>query len=86
MASHFILDQLITLYFQPTPRVIGGGQSYLMILPERDGNHGYWKHIALISTQVSCDVVIHVIKGAEMFAFTSTSSLTPTFLGTLPMS
>ncbi len=29
------------------------GEKYLIILPEKDGDHGYWQHIALITTPVS---------------------------------
>ncbi len=45
---------MIKLYaiFQPDPKFIEGGQSYLTRLPGRDGRHGYWKHLALVTANV----------------------------------
>ncbi|KAK2154977.1 hypothetical protein LSH36_252g03048 [Paralvinella palmiformis] len=36
---------------QDSVRFIDNGQSYLTILPERDGGAGFWKHIAMITVR-----------------------------------
>jgi dipeptidyl-peptidase-4 len=36
----------------PQPIFIHGGQRYLMVLSEQDANHGYWKHIAMVTTPI----------------------------------
>ena len=39
---------------------IMGGKKYLIIMPEKDGDHGYWKHVALINTPVSTQIHIKI--------------------------
>ena len=56
LRPRLIAVELITYllsFFQPTPIFMNGGQRFLMVLSERDGNFGFWKHIAMITTPVS---------------------------------
>lgn len=48
-----MISNVILYSLQPDPIFIHGGQRYLMVLPEQDSNHGYWKHIAMVTTPVS---------------------------------
>ncbi len=41
---------------------IEAGQSYLTVLPMKDGNHGYWRHIALITARVSYVLAYFIAK------------------------
>ncbi|KAK2157135.1 hypothetical protein LSH36_197g03008 [Paralvinella palmiformis] len=40
----------------PTPKFIEGGQTYLTRLPGRDGHHGYWKHIAMVTAPLGLEM------------------------------
>lgn len=39
----------------PDPIFINGGQKFLMVLSERDGNFGFWKHISMITTPLGTE-------------------------------
>ena len=47
------VNEMRHCWLQKPPKFIQEGKKYLIILPEKDGDHGYWKHIALINTPVS---------------------------------
>ena len=44
---------MILNLLQSEAKFIDGGQHYLTILPHRDGENGYWKHVTLVTAPVS---------------------------------